>query len=248
MIVSRQNERIKKIRSLSQKKYRDEYGVYAVFGLKPVKEAIELNQDIVTVLATQENLDKLSLSEDGYYPFEVLAVADSVYESVTDEKSPQGVMAVIKKPDLTPKKSVNNCLFLDGVSDPGNMGTIVRTAAASGYTELYLGDCTDAYSPKAVRSSMGGIFRVKIYTGKKEELIKFIDKPFIIASMEGENVFKAVLPENFCLVIGNEANGVSDLLRSVSKIKVSIPMDNGVESLNAGVSAGILMYALKNNA
>lgn len=247
MIVSRQNERVKKVRALLQKKYRDEYGLYLVFGLKLVKEVIALSLDIDCVLGTEDALNTLSLTEGDSLGFEVIAVTEQVYDSVTDEKSPQGVLAVVKKPSLSPKTPKNNCIFLDGVADPGNMGTIIRTAAAAGYTELYLADCTDAYSPKCVRSSMGGLFRVNIYTGDRQTLIDIIDKPFIIASMEGDDVFNSVTPDKFCLVIGNEANGVSDTLRQVAKIKVSIPMENGVESLNAGVSAGILMYALKNN-
>jgi TrmH family RNA methyltransferase len=247
MIVSRQNEKVKKIRSLLQKKYRDEYGEYLVFGLKLVKECLDLSLPIQCVLGTEDNLKKLSLVEGFYNGYEVIAVTEQVYDSVTDEKSPQGVLAVIKKPTNVLQAPTKNCIFLDGVSDPGNMGTIIRTAAASGYTELYLADSTDAYSPKTVRSSMGGMFRVKIYTGSKEQLVSVIDRPFVIASMEGEDVFNTVMPDRFCLVIGNEANGVSDYLRQKAEIKVSIPMQNGVESLNAGVSAGILMYVLKNN-
>ena len=144
------------------------------------------------------------------------------------------------------EKAKNCCLFLDGVSDPANVGAIIRTAVASNYTEIYAYSSADPYSPKAVRASMSGIFKVKIYTGERKELLDKIDMPIVVADMGGEDVFKFNSPQNFCLVIGNEAHGVSKQVRDIADYCVKIPMEQEMESLNAGISAGILMYALKN--
>jgi TrmH family RNA methyltransferase len=138
-------------------------------------------------------------------------------------------------------------LLLDGVADPSNVGAIIRTAVASGYKEVFLtSECADAFSPKAVRSSMSGVFRAKVMRGELGEILSVIDCPIVVADMGGENVFERKIQGKFCLVIGNEGRGVSDSLKTKADIIVSIPMQNDMESLNASVSAGILMYNLKN--
>ncbi len=244
MIISRQNTLIKKVRSLSDKKARDNYGEYIVESIKAVKEVLSSSHLVELILATEKGINLL-----GNTDAKVELVSDDVFKSITTEVSPQGVLAVVKKPTFNIAKPMGNCLFLDEVSDPSNIGAILRTAAASGYNEVYMADCADPFNPKAVRSSMGGLFKVKFYQGKRSDIIKFIDCPFVIADMFGDNVFKKAEFKNkkFCLVIGNEANGVSKELKSLASHTVSIPMENGMESLNAAVSAGILMYALKSD-
>ena len=241
MITSKQNELIKKIRSLHDKKYRDLYNLYLVEGSKMVNEALFLGQKLERIICTEKALSLVPDLKD-----DCQLVTEEVFRSVTTEVSPQGVLAVLKKPENPLASPSDSCLFLDGVTDPANVGAIVRTAAAAGYKQLYLSNCADAYSPKAVRSSMSGIFNVKIYNGNSDELLQVINKPIIIADMGGENVFDTVIENPFCLVIGSEAHGVSEKLREKATVSVSIPMQSGMESLNAGVSAGILMYALKN--
>ncbi|MBQ7349040.1 MAG: RNA methyltransferase, partial [Clostridia bacterium] len=172
--------------------------------------------------------------------------SEEVFRSISTEISPQGVVAVIKKPenDLVMPKS--SCLLLDGVADPSNVGAIIRTAAAAGYDTVYMTEnSADPFSPKAVRSSMSGVFRVKIVRGSLDQLLSVINLPVLVADMCGESVFNYAPESNFCLVIGNEGHGVSDLLKNRADFTVSIPMQNGVESLNAAVSAGLLMYSLK---
>ncbi len=244
MIESKQNERVKKIRSLFNKKFRTEYSLFVAEGVKPVSEALISNAGVVTVFGTEKALlevENLGASLNGV---EVLTVSESVYKSVSDEVSPQGVLAVIKMPDLSPVKTEGKCLLLDGVSDPGNMGTIIRTAAAAGFTQIYCINTVDPFSPKAVRSSMSGIFKVKIHLGERDDILKSIGTPIVVADMDGENAYDFIPPKNYCLVIGNEANGVSDYIKNKADYTVSIPMQNGVESLNAGVSCGILMYLI----
>ena len=138
-------------------------------------------------------------------------------------------------------------MLLDGVADPANVGAIIRTAVAAGYEELYLVDCADAFSPKSVRASMSGVFFAKLMQGTREELLAALEGVSLIAAdMNGENVFTFRAPEKYCLCIGSEANGLSDRLRAAASYTVKIPMDARTESLNAAVSAGILMYLLAN--
>ncbi|MFR1983987.1 MAG: TrmH family RNA methyltransferase [Christensenellaceae bacterium] len=147
-----------------------------------------------------------------------------------------------------PLSAEESCLLLDGVSDPGNMGAIIRTANAAGYGEIYLVGCTDPYSPKSVRASMSGIFFVKIYTGTREAVLEALSGlPILAADMDGENIFSFRPPEKFALAIGNEANGISEEVFRKAQHKLKIPMRAAQESLNAGIAAGIAMYLLKKD-
>ena len=138
--------------------------------------------------------------------------------------------------------------MLDCLQDPGNLGTVIRTANAAGYSEIYLINCTDPFSPKAVRASMSGIFFVDLFFGSKEEILQVLDGvPVICADMDGKDIFSFVPPEKFCLCIGNEGNGISGEVFEKANYTVKIPMRETCESLNAAVSAGIAMYVLKNN-
>lgn len=241
MIISKQNSLVKEARSLESKKFRDSLNRYLVEGVKMVNEAFSCGQEVLSVICTEKGLAKLNLNG-----FEPTLVSEQVFEYISGEKSPQGALAILKKPQ--PKKCSGSCLFLDGVSDPGNVGTIIRTMACAGYNTVYLTqDSADPYSPKAVRSSMSGIYHVNTVYVDREKIKEVIDLPIIVADMNGANVFEKKLKGDFCLVIGNEAHGVSDVVRNIATTTVKIPMREGMESLNAGVSAGILMYTLKNS-
>ena len=240
MITSKQNDFIKQIKSLSDKKYRDRLNLYVALGIKLTREAIASSQEVVSVVCTPEASDIL-----GELPIQKTLVSPEVFATLSEEKSPQGALAVIKKPTNEICKPKGSCIFLDGVSDSGNVGAIIRTAVASGYTDVYLADCADAYSPKSVRASMSGIYSVRTHIGSRDELLPYIDLPICVADMFGQNVFDSKIPSDFCLVIGNEAHGVSEQLKKIANYTVKIPMQSGIESLNAAVSAGILMYALK---
>ena len=157
------------------------------------------------------------------------------------------MLALVSIPDCTPVQPQGSCLLLDGVSDPGNLGTIIRTANAAGYCDIYLRNCADPFAPKCVRATMSGIFFVRLHIG--EGVLQALgDTPLVCADMGGENVFSFSPPQKFCIVIGSEANGVSAEVRALCKYTVKIPMRHTCESLNAGVSAGILMYELQKKA
>lgn len=238
VITSKSNPLVKKINSLSDKKFRRQLGLYLVEGVKSVKECIAAGCRIQQIICTEEHENEFASA---------VVVSDGVFKSISSEVTPQGVMAVVKIPDsrLTPPEG--SCLLLDCLQDPGNLGTVIRTANAAGYGEIYLINCTDPYSPKAVRASMSGIFFVKIYSGAREEVLSTLSGvPLICADMNGEDIFAFSPPDKFCLCIGNEGGGISEQVSKAAAYTVKIPMRESCESLNAAVSAGIAMYALKN--
>lgn len=239
IISSKANPIIKKISSLSDRKYRREYGEFIVESVKAVDECLSSGMSVSQIVCTAEFTEKYSGA---------IIVTDELFARISTEKAPQGVLAVVKTPERPLAKPRGNCLLLDRVQDPGNLGTIIRTANAAGYEDIYLIDCTDAYSPKAIRASMGGVFYVNVYEGNYDEVFKAIKGvPVICADMSGEDVFVFSAPSQFCLCIGNEGNGVSNTVSANSDYTVKIPMRDTCESLNAAVSAAIAMYALKNN-
>lgn len=243
MITSKQNSLIKQIRSLSDKKFRDKLNLYLIEGVKLVREAISLSLPIFAIVGTEKALKEIDCKN---YRYET--VTDEVFSFITTEVSPQGVVAVIEKPSNELCAPNGSCVLLDGVSDPTNVGAIIRTATASGYNNVYLtNDCADQFSPKAVRASMSGVFRINSARGSAEELLKAINLPVVVADMKGENLFNHNIKGDFCLVIGNEGHGVSEFIRKSANYTLSIPMQNGMESLNAAVSASLMMYGLKNS-
>lgn len=240
VITSRNNPLVRRVFSLREKKFRREAGEYVAEGIKSVREAAASGAHI-RLLVRAERVPAQDIAADGE-----LVVSDGVFEKLSEEVSPQGVLAVIEAPDCTPAPPRSPALLLDGVSDPGNMGTVLRTADAAGYTDVYLRGCTDPFAPKSVRASMGGIFRVRLHIGGDEALrAALAGVPLVCADMGGENVFRFTPPARFCLVVGNEANGVTEEVRAACAHTVRVPMRPVCESLNAGVSAGILMYLLR---
>ena len=129
------------------------------------------------------------------------------------------------------------------------MGAILRTANAAGYSQVYLtAECADPYAPKSVRASMSGLFFTKLCRGKREDILSALQgSPIIVADMDGENVFTFSSPKAFTLAIGNEANGISEETQKSATHTVKIPMRETQESLNAAVSAGIIMYVLNKD-
>lgn len=242
MITSKQNSFIKEIRSLADKKFRDKLNLYTVEGTKLVREVLALSLPVYAVIGTEKGLKGVDAIK-----CRVEEVSEEVFASISSEKSPQGVIAVVEKPKNELLTSKGSCVLLDGVSDPSNVGAIIRTAAAAGYNTVYMtDDCADPFSPKAVRASMSGVFRVKIVRSTRSELLSVIDKEIIVADMGGENIYQLKIDGDFCLVIGNEGHGVCEEFIKAAKRVISIPMENGIESLNAAVSAALLLYGLKS--
>jgi TrmH family RNA methyltransferase len=239
VITSKANSLIKKIISLQDKKFRKEYGEYLVEGIKPVSECLKAGCDVVQIICTEKYEQTFK---------NAIVVSDQLFDYISTEKTPQGVIAIVKIPNVGVTAPNGSCLLLDRLQDPGNIGTIIRTANAAGYRDIYLLNCADAYSPKAVRASMSGIFFVNIHIGTFSEISSALEGiSMIIADMNGEDIFMFDPPQNFCLCIGNEGNGISDEVMASSSHTIKIPMSPSCESLNAAISAAIAMYTLKAN-
>jgi len=248
IITSLENSMIKEARSLTEKKYRRFHGKFLVDGKKLVNEVVlgaaEVDKIFVDGTRLAEFSDILA-NFDG----KVVPVTPKVLDSISENATPQGIIAEVFMRETGEFKLERNepILILDRIQDPGNLGTIIRTAAASGLNKIVLIDTADQFSPKVVRSSSGGIFYTDIYRMTEDEIIGFCranNIEMLVADMGGENIYKMQKPTgSFALVIGNEGQGVSDRFSNEGKI-ISLPMKEQMESLNAGICASILMYEL----
>ncbi len=239
IILSRQNPLVKELASLKEKKGRRRTGTFLVEGHKMVREAIACGMDVVRLILREDYAGET-------YGLPAVRLGRDAFAAVCDEKTPQGIAAEVAIPLRSVQPPQGRCLLLDGLQDPANVGAIIRTAVAAGYEDVYLAGCADPFSPKSVRASMSGVFFARIMQGTQEEILSAIaGMPVIAADMDGEDVFSYVAPEKFCLAVGSEGSGLSALVRSRADVTVRVPMDARTESLNAAVSAGILMYALR---
>ena len=236
---------IKLVHSLETKKNRLKEKLFVAEGYKVVGDLMRRVKPQL-IIATDDWAPQTK------YDGRMIRVTDEELHKVSFMKTPQPVVALFPTSDAGDigADTIGDqlCIVLDGVQDPGNLGTVIRTANAAGYEEIYLINCADPYSPKAVRASMSGIFFVKLFSGSCGEILSLLeDVPLICADMDGENIFGFIPPKKHCLCIGNEGSGISREVFSKSAYSVKIPMRGTCESLNAAVSAGIAMYALKNN-
>ena len=224
---------------MKEKKGRMIRGTFLLEGEKTVRECVNSPLEIVRLVIREDYLGDT-------YNYPVVTLGADAFQAVCEAKTPQGIAAEVKIPafEIAPPK--NSCLVLDGVSDPANVGAILRTAGASGYEEVYCIGTADPFSPKCVRASMSAVFYAKIMQATHEEALNALKGvPVIAADMGGENVFGFQAPEKFALVIGNEGQGLTKTMRERADYTVAIPMGVHTESLNAAVSAGILMYQLR---
>ena len=244
ILTSKNNPLIKETAALKDKKGRKELGLFLVEGRKMVAECQKSPLEIERVFVAESYEDKVPFEESV-----IVRVSDDVFRFLSDEKTPQGILCRVRIPKNELFAPQGKCILLDGVADPGNVGTILRTANAAGYAQAYLtSDCADPYAPKCVRASMSGLFFTKLCIGERSSIADMLKgSPVIVADMNGENVFAFRAPERFTLVIGNEANGVSEAIEKAASHTVKIPMRETQESLNAAVSAGIIMYVLKRD-
>lgn len=262
MITSKENSKIKYINSLKNKKFRDKYNKYILEGIKLVDEHISsegettpefivLSKDILLNNAGGEKLyEKVKNME------QVLEVDETVFKFLTDTETPQGILIVLDKKQngITELlKSINKgekTIVLDMVSDAGNMGTIIRTAVSFGVKNIIcIKGSTDVYSSKVVRSAMGAIQKLNIFYLDYNELellkpsLKSNGYKLIATDLKADKyINECKVSTRFIFVLGNEANGVSDKMKSLCDDYIKIPMESVQESLNVGIAAAILMY------
>jgi TrmH family RNA methyltransferase len=243
MITSKSNELIKKCIQIKQKKYSRDWSLCLIESIKIVRELSEKSLiDVILVIQEKYELVK------GLSANKIELISNDIAKHLSDASTTDGVFAICNIPSCGDLK-FDRCLILDRIQDPTNMGAIIRSACAFGYRTILTINSVYPYSFKTIRSSMGNVFNVNLLEVDLEMLKKIkIENNicFYIADMDGECIDNIkVGSENLALIIGNEGQGVDDNLLKLSDKVVSIPMQSNVESLNASVSAGILMYLLK---
>ncbi len=256
MITSAQNKFIKEVKALSKKKDRVKTGLFVAEGFRFVKSAIELNAEIMYVLYS----DSIYRTDEGtefintlakQSEIRVLEIEEKLMKELSDTQSHQGVLAVIKQPrfdwdDVVKKNGF--ILILDRLQDPGNLGTIVRTADAAGADGVItIKGTVDVYNPKVLRSTMGSVFEMPVLEGLEWEDVetKLKEAGYHLYATALENSVEYDAPNYLtgtAMIIGNEANGISSEILEASDTKVKIPIIGSAESLNAGVAAAVVMY------
>ena len=252
VITSKDNELIKHIKKLKDKKERDLSNEYIIEGIKLIQEAIQENAKIKQIIICDDCEKTESIPKDLMYEIakqECIYVTNKVFDSITEVMNPQGILAIIEKQSkeiqIDDKQDI--ILALDDIQDPGNLGTILRTADSIGLTQILVSKGTaDSYNPKVVRSTMGAIFRVKII--ECEDLVKTLKEikkhkfEIVVSSLQTDNSIYDINYHKKVIVIGNEANGVKREIQDLADKKVKIPMLGKTESLNASVATGIILY------
>ena len=243
-ITSLKNPRVTTWKSLKDRKGRRETGCFLVEGRKMVEEAIASAFPVEAVLVADDRLGEFALPAQ----LPLYTMPAHVLAAVCDTKTPQGVAAIVRVTEV-PLKG-RRFVALDGVQDPGNVGTIIRTADAAGFDGVLLSQqCADVFSPKVLRATMGSVFRmgVRVTDDLPGLLGRMAEEGASVLSsqLDGEPFYRrSPLNERFVLVIGSEGNGVTDEVRAIATHRVRLPMRGGAESLNAAVAAGIMMYEL----
>lgn len=245
MLTSMTNPVIKRIRSLQQRKFRQQERAFVVEGVRAVEDVLAAGIEPLSVVLRADSTfqvpDTIETS--------IRRVGVRVFESLTDVAHPQGVLAVVPmldEPTLPDVGANPFVVILDGVRDPGNMGTLFRSAAGAGVSHLIIGpECVDPYHPKSVRAGMGSHLRIDFSHHEFAEISAYLsDFPVVaLADAGGNALYDSVNWHSAsALVIGGEAFGPSSDTREVANVIVSIPLVNGVESLNAGVAGSLLMF------
>lgn len=249
MITSNQNSKIKLVRSLmGRAKERREAGMFVVEGVRLIEEAETRDWRFETVLYDE------SLSERGKSlvsslkskSVEVEEISVDLMKSLSETETPQGILAILQFSELPITNNLNFVLIPDQIRDPGNLGTLLRSAAATGVQAVLIPpETTDAFAPKVLRAGMGAHFRVPIReTGWDEihDVCLLAGLQVLVADMNGKSCWETDLRQPLALIVGGEAEGASDEARKLATQKISIPMAGNVESLNAGVAGSVLMF------
>jgi len=247
VVNSLTNEVVLRYKKLKDKKYRAKFAQYLIEGLRFVTDAVNTKQNIEAIFVDGEKADKYKDLLDNV-SCRVYYSDQKVLKVLSDTVTSQGIVAVINIEQRGVFSAANNCLILDNISDPGNLGTIIRTAAAFKFSDIFLIDCVDAYNPKVLRSTMGGIFFVNLYEYSAEKTIKFLKSnnyKIYVADVKGEDFEIITEHHKIALAIGSEAFGISKEILDNSNKTIAIKMEKTVESLNAAVSAAILMQKFK---
>lgn len=252
VISSKDNELIKNIKKLKDKKYRDINNEFIIEGIKLIHEAIKENAKIKSIVVCEDCLKTQTIEQNLLYEiakYNCIYVTEKVFETLTDVINPQGVLAIVVK-----QSTEDNIMFdqdiivvLDGIQDPGNLGAILRTLDSANLKQVIISkNSADAFNPKVVRATMGAIFRINIIESDNLiQTLKNIKKhkfKIVATTLETNNTIYDIDYDKKVIVIGNEANGVSEDIINLSDEQIKIPMLGRTESLNASIATAIVLY------
>jgi len=235
---------IKLIRSLQQKKFRMQEQLFVVEGRKAVEEALGFESLVVKAFTSDEEFSS---------KFRIPLIHERDMEQISSLTQPPGYLAVLKQKNTTLEiiEGKTFCIA-NAISDPGNLGTLIRTCEWFGVDALLLDDqCVDVYNPKVVQATMGSVLRLPIASATSEELIEYFrlkEIPLLAADLNGTPIQSFKAPEQWALVVGSESHGVSDQFVEASETRLTIPSMGSAESLNASIAGGIAIFQLKVNA
>lgn len=247
-IQSVKNPQVKQWKKLLTKKERDKTGTFLVEGFHLVEEALK-QEDVVLELIVSESVEIPPRLD--YGAVSVTTVTEEIAEQLSDTEAPQGIFAVCRQVEMEPSlKKARSFLMIDAAQDPGNLGTMIRTADAAGVDAVIVGHgSVDVFNPKVLRSAQGSHFHLPIIRG---ELTQWIEKlcanhiPVYGTALENGQAYTEILPSGqFGLIVGNEGNGVNKEILAHTTANLYIPIYGKSESLNVAVAAGILLYYLK---
>ena len=250
-ITSKNNQIFKNFQKLETKKYRDRFGLYLIEGENLIEEAYKNGAEFKEILIRMG--DESRFMRPWMEDKEVYVVDHKLFGELAQTETSQGIIASVKKEtssldEFIQNKSPGNFVVLDRLQDPGNIGTIIRTADAAGYKLVVaMKGTADVFSPKVVRSATGSLFRVPIiFVEDNDQLVEFCrqTKKKLTATCLDDSKFyyEEDLEDNIALIVGNEGNGIDPDLIAKSDVKIKIPMQGSIESLNAAVAAAIIMY------
>src|SRR5699024_3304873 len=245
MITSIQNKQVKEWKKLHKKKYRYEKRQFLIEGFHLIEEAYETDQAVETIIVDEET-DCPDWFDDDY----VVRVTKQVFSELSQTETPQGILAVLRMQDVQTVKS-NYVLLLDAIQDPGNLGTIIRTADAAGFSQVVLGDGTvDLYNDKVIRATQGSLFHIPIIQANLQEAIHQLKESgfsiWATTLKRAQNYRDIEASPKTAIILGNEGSGVAENHIDLADELVKIPIFGQAESLNVGIAAGILMYYIRN--
>lgn len=230
---------IKLVRSLQQKKFRQEHKMFVVEGQKPVDELLNSNFKVVELFI------KKGLAHH-YSDFSEVSSSDM--ERMSSMKSAPGILAMVEIPSRKQMELKNHTLVLDGISDPGNLGTLIRTADWFGIQHVVASeDTVDEFNPKTIQSAMGSLFRVQVERVNLSEWLKNQEIPIYGLDMSGSSIYSGI-PEKGIFVLGKESTGLSNEVRNLINEQLSIPGSGKTESLNVSVAGAILLSEIFRNS
>ena len=234
--MSLSKNHLKLITSLSQKKYRHKYKLFIVEGIKVVQEFLNSSYELEILFSTESSFSYL----DSF-----IEVSEQELKKISSLKTPNKVIALFKIPVQKNSSSSGLIVALDAINDPGNLGTIIRLCDWFGIDQLLCSkETVDCYNTKVVQSSMGSLTRVAISYVDLKEYLTSVSVPVFIADMDGDNIYEMKPPTSAVLVMGNEANGISNSIKQIVSTKISIPRYGNsqlTESLNVATATAILL-------